>query len=70
MCWKAPADHTAHFATLMDAVDDPQDQADIVQAARAFYRLYGDVFRGLPLPEVATPAAPPTVAPALEGVTP
>lgn len=62
-------DHTAHFATLMDAVDDPQDQTDIVHAARAFYRLYGDVFRGLPLPEVATPAAPPTVAPALEGVT-
>jgi hypothetical protein len=54
----------------MDAVDDPQDQEDIVHAARAFYRLYGDVFRGLPLPEPTTPAAPRTVAPALEGVTP
>ena len=43
-------EHTAHFAQLMDRIADPQDQADIVHAARAFYRLYGDVFRGLPLP--------------------
>ena len=34
----------------MDHIDDPQDRADIIHAARAFYRLYGDVFRGLPLP--------------------
>jgi heme oxygenase len=44
--------HTATFALLMDQIDDPQDQADIVHAARAFFRLYGDVFRGLPLPRV------------------
>jgi pyrroloquinoline quinone (PQQ) biosynthesis protein C len=44
-------EHTAHFQLLMDRIDDPQDQADIVHAARAFFRLYGDVFRGLPLPE-------------------
>jgi pyrroloquinoline quinone (PQQ) biosynthesis protein C len=43
-------EHTAHFSLLMDHIDDPQDRADIVHAARAFYRLYGDVFRGLPLP--------------------
>jgi pyrroloquinoline quinone (PQQ) biosynthesis protein C len=42
--------HTAHFALLMDQIDDPRDQADIVHAARAFFRLYGDVFRSLPLP--------------------
>ena len=42
--------HTAGFELLMDHIDDPQDQADIIHAARAFYRLYGDVFRGLPLP--------------------
>ena len=42
--------HTAHFALLMDRVVDSEDQADIVHAARAFYRLYGDVFRGLPPP--------------------
>jgi hypothetical protein len=46
-------EHTAHFAQLMDLIEDPQDQADIVHAARAFYRLYGDVFRGLPLPQPA-----------------
>jgi heme oxygenase len=49
-------EHTAHFARLMDRIDDPQDRADIVHAARAFFRLYGDVFRSLPLPQ---PAAVP-----------
>lgn len=50
-------EHTAHFALLMDRIDRPQDQADIVHAARAFYRLYGDVFRGLPLPQHTTQEA-------------
>ena len=45
-------EHTAHFEALMDRIEDPHDQADIVHAARAFFRLYGDVFRSLPLPEV------------------
>ncbi|OUM00901.1 TenA family transcriptional regulator [Variovorax sp. JS1663] len=45
-------DHTAHFAMLMDRIDDASDQADIVHAACAFYRLYGDVFRSLPLPQI------------------
>jgi heme oxygenase len=44
-------EHTAHFARLMDRIDDPQDQADIVHAARAFFQLYGEVFRSLPLPQ-------------------
>ena len=48
--------HTADFARLMDRIDDAQDQADIVHAARAFYRLYGDVFRSLPLPHTAAQA--------------
>jgi pyrroloquinoline quinone (PQQ) biosynthesis protein C len=43
-------EHTAHFETLMNRVDDAQDRDDIVHAAQAFYRLYGDVFRSLPLP--------------------
>lgn len=43
-------EHTAHFALLMDAIEDPLDQQAIVDAARAFYRLYGDVFRSLPMP--------------------
>jgi len=50
-------EHTAHFARLMDRIDDPRDQADIVHAARAFYRLYGDVFRSLPLPQAQPVAA-------------
>ena len=49
--------HTAHFALLMDQIDDPRDQADIVHAARAFFRLYGDVFRSLPLPQAEAVAA-------------
>lgn len=51
-------EHTAHFALLMDRIDDPQDQAAIVHGARAFFRLYGDVFRGLPLPQVPAEAIP------------
>jgi heme oxygenase len=50
-------EHTAHFVRLMDRIEDPQDQADIVHAARAFFRLYGDVFRSLPLPQAETVAA-------------
>lgn len=50
-------EHTAHFALLMDRIEDPADQAAIVHATRAFYRLYGDVFRALPLPEPAEAAA-------------
>ena len=50
-------EHTAHFALLMDRIDDPADRRAIVHAARAFYRLYGDVFRSLPLPQVAKAAA-------------
>jgi heme oxygenase len=46
-------EHVAHFARLMDRIDDLQDQAAIVHAARAFFRLYGDVFRSLPLPQTA-----------------
>jgi pyrroloquinoline quinone (PQQ) biosynthesis protein C len=44
-------EHTAHFALLMNLITDPQDRAAIVHAACAFYRLYGDVFRSLPLPQ-------------------
>jgi hypothetical protein len=43
--------HTAHFAQLMDRLDQPADQAAVVHCARVFYRLYGNVFRDLPMPE-------------------
>ena len=46
-------EHTAHFQLLMDRIEDPQDQADILHCARAFFRLYGDVFRNLPLPQTS-----------------
>jgi long-subunit acyl-CoA synthetase (AMP-forming)/pyrroloquinoline quinone (PQQ) biosynthesis protein C len=49
-------EHTAHFEQLVNAIDDPQDQAAIVHATRLFYRLYGDVFRSLPLPSAARTA--------------
>lgn len=39
------------FAQLLDSLTEPQDQADVVHAAKMFYRLYGDVFRSLPLPQ-------------------
>lgn len=43
-------EHAAHFAALMNRVDDPADQRAIIHASRMFYRLYGDVFGSLPLP--------------------
>ncbi len=47
-------EHTAHFGLLMDRMEDAGDRDVIVHAARAFYRLYGDVFRELPLPQAST----------------
>ncbi|MEH3087774.1 MAG: iron-containing redox enzyme family protein [Xylophilus ampelinus] len=52
-------EHTAHFQELMDRVEDPADQAAIVHAAKVFFRLYGDVFRGLPMPSAPAPAQAP-----------
>jgi pyrroloquinoline quinone (PQQ) biosynthesis protein C len=42
--------HVGFFEKLMDRLDDADDQAAVVHAARRFYRLYGDVFRGLRSP--------------------
>ncbi len=53
-------EHTAHFELLMDRLDDRADQDAIVHAARAFYRLYGDVFRSLPLPRIVASGVQPT----------
>ena len=52
-------EHTAQFEQLVNAIDDRADQDAIVHAARIFYRLYGDVFRGLPLPAAAPAASQP-----------
>lgn len=40
-------EHTQHLALLVDAME-PADQADVEHAAKVFFKLYGDVFRGLP----------------------
>jgi pyrroloquinoline quinone (PQQ) biosynthesis protein C len=42
-------EHTAHFAVLMNRLDEPADQQAVIHAARMFYRLYRDVFASLPL---------------------
>ena len=39
--------HTDFYATLMNRLDDPADQAAVTHAARVFYKLYGDIFREL-----------------------
>lgn len=44
-------EHTDHFEALMGQIERAEDQAAIVHAAQMFYRLYGDVFRGLPMPQ-------------------
>ena len=43
-------EHMRFFETLMNSVEDPKDRADIVHAARRFYRLYGDIFRSIDTP--------------------
>lgn len=50
-------EHTAHFESLMGQITAPEDQQAIVHAARVFYRLYGDVFRQLPMPELPRASA-------------
>ena len=40
-------EHVKFFESLMNKIDDPQEQALIVRCAKIFYRLYGDVFRSI-----------------------
>lgn len=40
--------HVNYFESLMKRVEDAQDQAAIIHCAKVMYKLYGDVFRGLP----------------------
>ena len=40
-------EHTKHLAALLEQMT-PDDQADVVHAAKVFYKLYGDIFRALP----------------------
>jgi long-chain acyl-CoA synthetase len=41
-------DHMRFFQNLMFQIDDPRDQAAVIQMANAMYGLYGDVFRSIP----------------------
>lgn len=43
--------HVAFFEKLMNRLEDADDQAAVVHTARVVYRLYGDMFRSLPLSE-------------------
>jgi hypothetical protein len=42
-------EHIELFKGLMNRLGDPSDQAAVVHTARVVYRLYGDMFRSLPL---------------------
>lgn len=46
-------EHTRHLADLVDAME-PDDQQEVLRCARMFYELYGNVFRGLPMPETTS----------------
>lgn len=45
--------HTQHLASLLDRME-PSDQQEVLHCANVFYKLYGDVFRGLADPQVRT----------------
>jgi pyrroloquinoline quinone (PQQ) biosynthesis protein C len=50
-------EHTGFFERLMDRLDNPEDQAAVIHAARMFYRLYAGVFESLrPAPALAATA--------------
>ncbi|MDY0870686.1 TenA family transcriptional regulator [Dongia rigui] len=40
-------EHTKTFADLVNRLDVAEDRSDILHAARMFYRLYADIFRGV-----------------------
>ena len=42
-------DHIQFFESLMNKINDPAEQALVVHCAKVFYRLYGDIFRSLPI---------------------
>jgi len=41
-------EHTRHLAELVEKMT-PEDQADVVHAARVFFQLYAEIFRALPV---------------------
>lgn len=49
--------HIAHFESVMNRIEDLEDQAAIIHAARRVYRLYGDVYRDVPAQATVRAAA-------------
>ncbi|CAI8773163.1 Thiaminase [Pseudomonas sp. IT-196MI5] len=41
-------EHMQTYRRLMNSLEDPGDQAAVIHAAKVVYRLYTDMFRGLP----------------------
>jgi hypothetical protein len=41
--------HMDFYQKLVNRLEDPADQDCVIHCAKRFYRLYGDVFRALPL---------------------
>jgi thiaminase len=41
-------EHMQTYRRLMNRLDDPADQAAVVHASKVVYKLYADMFRGLP----------------------
>lgn len=41
-------EHMQTYRRLMDQLDDPRDQAAVIHASKVVYRLYTEMFRGLP----------------------
>ncbi len=48
--------HLAEFERLMNRLEAPTDHHAVLHAARMFYRLYGDIYRSLPLDEIQSRA--------------
>jgi len=41
--------HVDYFETLMNRIEDDEDKNEIIHCAKVMYKLYGNIFRGLPL---------------------
>jgi hypothetical protein len=64
-------DHIKFFQSLMAQITDPAEQQLIIDAAKRFYRLYGDIFRSLDSAHgLSKLAAVETAAPQLETEAP
>ena len=46
-------DHIRFFENLMNKIERPEDQHAIIHMAKRMYRLYGDMFRSLPMESAA-----------------